>query len=70
VALLKVGSFPPPGTGNEIVLSIVVQVAEVGAFAPELIVELSFGKGVKVGRRGVGNEQTKTERGNGKLHGY
>jgi hypothetical protein len=47
VALLEIGSFPPPGTGDQIILAVVVEVAEVRAFRPELIAELDSFEGMQ-----------------------
>jgi hypothetical protein len=42
VALPKVRPLPPIGTGNDVQLAVVIEVAEVGAFAPEFVGELDL----------------------------
>ena len=42
VAFLVVRPLPPIGTGDDVRLAVVVEVAEAGAFAPELVGELDF----------------------------
>ena len=42
MAFLVVRPLPPIGTGDDVHLAVVVEVAEAGAFAPELVGELDF----------------------------
>jgi hypothetical protein len=69
--LLEVGTLPPPRPGDDVVHAVVVQIAEGGAFAPELIVQLDALETARVfvftlilreRRRRQGDEQDREER--------
>src|SRR5436190_16397482 len=52
VLLFEIWALPPPGTGNKIVLPVIVEIAKVCPFAPELIIELNALEGVHGGIAG------------------
>ena len=54
VTRLEVGSLPPPRAGDDVVHAVVVQVAEAGALAPELVAQLDAFKGVELLGQGQG----------------
>src|SRR4029450_13873319 len=57
VPLLEVGPLPPPGPRDDVVDTVVVQVAKVGSLAPKLVAQLSAREGVKLLRPCQGGSQ-------------
>src|SRR5439155_5279661 len=47
VAYLEVRPFIPVGAGDDVHFAVVIEIAEVGSFTPELVVELGFLEGVQ-----------------------
>src|SRR5205814_1558299 len=65
VALGEVRAFPPPRAGDEVVDAILVQIAEVRALTPELVVKLDALEGANllgIRERGGGEQAGEEER--------
>ena len=52
---LEIGAFIPERAGDDVHFAVVIEVAEVCAFAPELVGELDFLEGVDFFQRAIAN---------------
>jgi hypothetical protein len=48
VSLFKIRSLPPPRSGDDVVDAVSIQIAEIGAFTPELVMELNAFESVQL----------------------